>query len=330
FLSVVNLLWLQVAMDKTQNESETPAEIPKLPFKRLGLPLEQLAKIAIPLHVGVLNDLTKSIEDLKDKNNPILLHQQQLQACKALQLLKADLYEIGQLNSQLEEKDQEKFDRVIQEPLKNAIEAISNFTASHSDVLGPFLDIDCEQPAKFPTLVCDGLSNAETADELTASESTECSTKVSLTSSESKNWFFLRKELLEIHSLITYFSSLVFRQQEDIDNIQSNIVQAHENVKIGTKYLKKATILKAATFPLLGAVFGGLILGPCGALLGFKVLGSVAGIAGGSAIGYKAGVKLKKKEEEICDMELKALTYHSKSISSSTPNLSAHLEKTQS
>lgn len=320
-------------MDKNQNESEASVEIPKLPFKRLELPLKQLAKIAIPLHVGMLNDLSKSIESLKDKNNPILLHQQQLQAYKALQLLKADLYEIGQLNWQLEEKDQEQFDKIIRESLKEAIEAISNFTASHSDVLGPFLDIDCdtsEQAARFPQLVCDGLNDVEATDKLIYSEldePTDCSTKVYLTSSEPKNWWFLRKELLEIHSLITYFSSLIFQQQEDIDSIQSNIVQTHENVKVGTKYLKKANVLKAATFPLLGAVFGGLTLGPCGALLGFKVLGSVAGIAGGSVLGYKAGVKLKKKEEEICDMELKALTYHSKPISSSTPNLSASSEK---
>ncbi|GFS94912.1 syntaxin-17 [Nephila pilipes] len=321
-------------MERNQNESETPEEIPKLPFRRLRHPLSQLADTAIPLHVCMLNEQSKSIESLINENKPLLLHQQQLKACKTLQLLKADLYEIEQLNSQLEEKDQEQFDKVIRKPLKEAVEAISNFTVSHSDVLGPFLDIDCDasdQPGEFPKLVCDGLNNPEASDGLiysTASdELTECSAKAYLTSSESKNWSFLRKEILEIHSLITYFTSLVFRQQESIDSIQSNIVQTHENVKIGTEYLKKASVLKAATFPLLGAVIGGVALGPIGALAGFKVLGSFACIAGGSALGYKAGVKLKEKREEVCDMELKALTYHSKTSSSSTPNLSTHLEK---
>lgn len=133
---------------------------------------------------------------------------------------------------------------------------------------------------------------------------------------------FLHKEFLEINALIKQFSKFVFRQTESIDTIQDNIEQTNENVFIGTKYLKKASDYKAATFPIAGAVIGGLILGPAGALAGFKIFGSIACVAGGSILGYGAGVKLKQKQQAVNDFEMKALTYPSKSKSSSSPDLS--------
>ncbi|GBN02962.1 Syntaxin-17 [Araneus ventricosus] len=315
-------------MDQNENESFKVKELPKLPFKRLRLPLSRLVDTAIPLHAQLLNEQSKNIEALKNKNRPLLLRQEQSNASKTLQLLKADLYEIEQLNLQVKDEDQEAFEKAIIKSLKDAVEAISEFMASHSDVLGPLLDLDndlSEQPAEFPKLVCGTVIDSNIFD-----ESKECTVEVFETSSQlvvhdhpaSRNWSFLRKQLLEVHSLINQFASLVFHQQDSIDNVQSNIVETHENVRIGTSYLKKASLLKAATFPIVGAVVGGITLGPLGALAGFKLLGSVACVAGGSALGYSAGLGLKKKSQEVCNsIELKPLTYESKSISNSSPDL---------
>ncbi|KAF8777510.1 Syntaxin-17 like protein [Argiope bruennichi] len=315
-------------MDQNENESEKVKQLPKLPFKRLQWPLSQIVNTAIPLHVQLLNEHSKNIETLKNKNQPLQLRQEQSNACKTLQLLKDDLYQIEQLNLQVQDEDQEVFEKTIRKSLKDAVDAISEFMVSHSDVLGPLLDLDndlSQESAEFPKLVCGTVTDSDIVDESKECIVENCPIDSQLVVHDhptSRNWSFLRKQLLEVHSLIHQFASLVFRQQDSIDNIQSNIVETHENVRIGTSYLKKASLLKAATFPIAGAVVGGILLGPVGALAGFKLLGSVACMAGGSAIGYGAGLGLKKKSQDICNsIELKPLKYESKSISNSSPDL---------
>ncbi|GIX77920.1 syntaxin-17 [Caerostris extrusa] len=312
-------------MDSTPTETE---EVPKLPFRRLKLPLDQLVKTAIPFHVQQLKEHSDNIEGLKGKSQPLQLRQEQLKASKTLQLLKADLYEIQQLHLKVEDGDQQQFEQLIRDSLKSAVEAISDFMAFHTDVLGPFLDIDGEQVVEssdFPKLVCSG--DLDDPVDLSADLRPEDSQLLVHDRPSSGNSSFLLRQLIEIHSLISDFASRVFRQQDSIDTIQCNIDQTRENVRIGTKYLKKASLMKAATFPLVGAVVGGVVLGPVGALVGFKLLGSALCIASGSALGYGAGVKIKKKHEDVCNnIELKAITYHSKSKSLSSPELSVGTE----
>ena len=65
--------------------------------------------------------------------------------------------------------------------------------------------------------------------------------------------------------------------------------------------------MKAAIFPLAGAVVGGLVGGPIGLLAGFKVAG-VAAAVGGGVIGYQGGKLIKKKRDEKIDSELSNLS----------------------
>ncbi|XP_035218941.1 syntaxin-17-like [Stegodyphus dumicola] len=312
-------------IDNDSAPSESIAELPKLPFKRLQFALNQVVSVAIPLHVQLLRQQSENIQNLKIENRSLELRSEQVKAAKTVQLLKNDLFELEQLNVQVKDEDKNLFLEKIESPAKNAIEVLSEFMELHSDSLEPFPDVEfslSDSSSSFPTLTCQLDKSPDHSEETPVVIGDLQVQKYRTSGSSLQNWTFLRKELSEIRDLIRQFASLVFQQQENVDTIQNNLQRTHENVYVGTQYLKKASVLKAASFPVTGAVIGGLLLGPVGALAGFKLLGSIACVAGGGVLGFGAGVKLKKKQQAICELEMKSLTYPSKSLSLSNPELS--------
>lgn len=304
----------------TEN-SKQEEELPKLSFKRLQYALKQVVEVAIPLHVRLLKEHNENIEILKRECKDLELRCEQVKATKTVQLLKADLYELERLNHQLREEDSELFNNFIRNSTKDAIEILALFMDLHANIFTPLPETDDTASSNiFPPLVCydDEQNNIDVAQDAANLESEQ----VQVVKSKFDSLNFLQKELLEINALIKQFSRFVFRQKENVDSIEENVIQTSENVLIGTEYLKKASDYKAATLPIAGAVIGGLILGPVGALAGFKIFGSIACLASGSVLGYGAGLKLKKRQQAQNEFEMKALTYPSKSKSSSLPDLS--------
>lgn len=305
-------------MDPREDPEYVP---PKLPFRRLKYALDRVVSVAIPLHIQLLNEQSERLEQLADR--PLELRSEQLKASNTVKLLKQDLFELEDLNRQVREEDQDKFQEKVEKPLRNAIEVLSCFMSVHSDVLGPLLDLDngtiVDSP-QFPDVVCDlNAPNLEESDQTTEQPNEQLQVTKSIQSGTTADaWSYLRKELVEIHSLIRQFSTMVFGQKEHVDSIENNILQARENVREGTEHLKKASLLKAASFPIAGAIIGGAILGPIGALVGLKVC--MVGLASGSALGYTAGRRIKKRQQNALEgIEMKALTYPSKA--SSEPDL---------
>lgn len=317
-------------MDDSNNDavgSEQVEELPKLPFKRLKYALKQVVDIAIPLHVQLLKQQNENIEEFKRENKELELRSKQIKAVKTVQLLKADLFELERLNLQVREEDAELFNRAIKDSTKDAIEILSVFMDLHSDIFSPLPETECDSVNSsdiFPPLVCNINEESCDTDEITVNQEEGNLVLKQIHTSRSRfdSLNFLQKELVEINGLIKQFAKFVFRQRESVDTIQDNVESANENVLIGTQYLNKASGYKAATFPLAGAVIGGLILGPAGALAGFKIFGSIACVAGGSILGYGAGLKLKEKQQQFNEFEMKALTYPDKSKSRSSPDLS--------
>lgn len=306
---------------------EEKEELPKLPFKRLRYALKQVVEVAIPYHVQLLKQQSENIETFKKENRHLELRSEQVKATKTVQLLKADLYELEKLNFQVQEEDSDLFHSFIKNATKDAVEVLSLFMDLHSDIFSPIPETDNDDsntPETFQPLVCNyDEQSCDTEEVMLSQVNANLEQKqIQVAKSKFESINFLHKEFLEINALIKQFSKFIFRQTESIDTIQDNIEQTNENVFLGTKYLKKASDYKAATFPIAGAVIGGLILGPAGALAGFKIFGSIACVAGGSILGYGAGVKLKQKQQALNDFEMKALTYPSKSKSSSSPDLS--------
>lgn len=318
-----------------RDENSEDAEPPKLPFARLKYPLKQVVEVAIPFHVDLLKRHNENIEVLIKEGRDLELRSEQVKATNTVQLLKDDLYQLENLNQQVKVEDSDLFHDFIKNATKDAVETLALFIDLHGDILTPLTEAEFDDSIsdRLPPLVCnydEQINDIDdtAVDKVQTQETTNLDlVQVQAAKSKYESVNFLHKELLEINALIKQFSRFIFRQKEGVDTIQEHIELAKENVVIGTEYLKKASDYKAATFPIAGAVIGGLILGPVGALAGLKIFGSIACLASGSIIGYGAGVKLKNRQQALNEFEMKALTDSNKALSHSSPDLSVEESK---
>jgi syntaxin 17 len=65
-------------------------------------------------------------------------------------------------------------------------------------------------------------------------------------------------------------------QKEKVDEVESNVEEAAENIKEGTSHLAKAARYRTAVYPIAGAVLGGCLGGPIGLIAGIKLGGLAA------------------------------------------------------
>lgn len=122
------------------------------------------------------------------------------------------------------------------------------------------------------------------------------------------SWLKLQKDVNDLHEMMQTVSSVVHDQGKMVNDISSNVETAGDNIKKGTSQLKRATVLKAAMFPIFGAAIGGVIGGPIGMVAGLKLGSMTAGVAAagvtGSVIGYQGGKALKKRHDEANSFEM--------------------------
>lgn len=318
-------------MDNT-NESASVSceddEVPhKQPYKRLEFAVNQIADVAIPLHLETLKKHLGAIEVFQAQGRWDNVVSEQVNASNSFRLLKADIHELEDLNSLVRPEDSEIFLEKIRTPTREAVDALASFYDFHPGVMQPLFHMQSDSEPEgidIPPLRC---SSFETEPVLTEEDPVTCNlTQVTIAekSKIAQHWLTLKQELTEVNELIKKFASLVFFQRESVDRIEDNVSSTLENVEVGTRHLARATLLKSASIPLTGAVIGGLILGPAGAFVGFKLFGSAACAVSGGLLGYGVGKKLKQKQKATCEFEMKALTAPpAKSSSTSLPDLTA-------
>jgi syntaxin 1B/2/3 len=78
----------------------------------------------------------------------------------------------------------------------------------------------------------------------------------------------LEDELVELVDLFQEFQRLVKQQQSSIDTIEDNTAKAEEDTRSAVIELGQAANYSSYSLPLMGAVVGGLVLGPVGAVVG--------------------------------------------------------------
>nr|CAD7441045.1 unnamed protein product [Timema bartmani] len=110
-----------------------------------------------------------------------------------------------------------------------------------------------------------------------------------------QSWDNLQAEVKDVHELFQDFDRVVQEQKQKVNEVDTNVEQALENVTEGTKMLSLAAKHKAAIYPLAGAIIGGCIGGPIGLVAGLK-LGGLAAIGCG-ALGFTGGHILRKRED---------------------------------
>jgi len=103
----------------------------------------------------------------------------------------------------------------------------------------------------------------------------------------------LEQSLQDLNDIQNELFRLIYEQNETIDNIQNNMSKTELTMEEGRKELEIAQSYYFRYTPiLLGAVLGGISLGPVGMLLNVK-LGSMFTLGGGVLGGY-GGYKIQK------------------------------------
>lgn len=125
----------------------------------------------------------------------------------------------------------------------------------------------------------------------------------------------LNKDIENLHGIYVDLNTMVSDQKENVNTIEENITKTNEDVKAGLSHLitaHKSVIcepimhlykkissyrFKAATYPISGAVLGGLVGGPIGLVAGFKV-GGLAALGCGLA-GYTGGKLYRRNCDDV-------------------------------
>uniref|UniRef100_G3MLL7 t-SNARE coiled-coil homology domain-containing protein n=1 Tax=Amblyomma maculatum TaxID=34609 RepID=G3MLL7_AMBMU len=282
----------------------------KFPLRRVKLAVHRITKVAIPHHLDILSKQRSIIEKCQKLKQWDKLHDEQIRASLTVKQLKADLYELETLRSQVDPRDLQQFECLVRPVSDATFEQVRSFTEICLP-LGPVIDFSAQ-----PTCLPEAAPSAATETDLASpgrvilSDQAFYVEHIPDNTSAFKSWNSLRKDLQDLHHLVSSFSSLVHAQQEKVETIEENVTRADEQVAHSVRHLAQAAKLRKAMLPVTGALIGLTVAGPVGMVLGMKVALGCA--VGAGFLGYTGGKVLQRRSEQdkvpvVEDMELKEM-----------------------
>lgn len=106
----------------------------------------------------------------------------------------------------------------------------------------------------------------------------------------------LQREIEDIQELFVKLNGSVVEQKEDVQAVETNVIETHDQVEEAEKSLRQALTYKKAMYPLCGAILGFCVAGPVGMVTFGLKAGSLAAVGGG-ILGVTGGTVLKNKQE---------------------------------
>ncbi|CAM1300693.1 STX17 (predicted) [Pycnogonum litorale] len=306
--------------------------VQKLPLKRFDVAIHKLLKVAVPLHLELLNQHRTNIEKFQQLSEWNRLDKEMINASRTVQQLKADIHDMDLIRSQIINTDLDSFDLKVQDAKENALKCVQSFIDLHVEVTKPVIGDShtrvgqAEENVDNRTRDIFGDSNDGCSEDMGASGVSQLRIQDELPKREetrSRIWLNLKNSLVDLNEIMRSFASDVRGQKERVDSIEDNIEYSLYNTKYGVRNLSKATKLKYAVAPVAGAVIGVCTGGPVGLLLGLKI--GVAAAFGGSLIGFQTGRVIKKRNETVTDLEMEKLSNPMKR-SSSLPQVESDLK----
>lgn len=286
--------------DSPESSNESMANLPKHPLKRFEPTLRKF-QVALPADLARLQLHKVNMEKYYRSEAWFELNKEQINAARTVQQLKFHMKEIESTRSQIQPSDLAQFDERIK-PIQDEVQAgVNSFREVQQMYTRQKMD---KEPKRMPFAKNrnPGLNVAE----VSSNPQLQLQSQLVVEQDAIASWDSLNQGLLELNELIHDFSTLVHEQQETVDSIESNIESAQVNVEEGVTHLGKASKLKAAAFPIIGAAVGGLCGGPVGLAIGLKA-GAAIGVSGG-VLGFFGGQYFKKKQEETTDIQLDNLS----------------------
>lgn len=296
-------------------ESE-PKSRNKFSLRRVEVAVHRIVEVAIPYHLDILSKHRDNIEKFQKLKQWDKLHVEQINASRTVQQLKADLYELDHVRSQVQPENLKQFEKLVFPMQEEVLQKVHSFTDLH-------LPSRCHE-ADVCTILEESLPGAPSVvpfpEDLTSDAAASSFPPkeeqmffleaIPDNTAAYKSWHTLRKDLLDINGLLTSFSRLVFEQREQVQSIQAHVTAADENVQQGTKHLIRASQLQRTLLPVTGALLGLALGGPVGMVVGAKMAFGCA--LGGSLLGFTGGRALQRrgtpKDNTVVEVELRDLS----------------------
>lgn len=297
-------------MASFESSTDSEDQYQKYPIRRLEPSIQKFLKV-IKIDLGRLHQHKLNIEKFNRLHDWTSLNGENINATRTVQQIKANLQEIEKVRHQVLEEDLDAFDNKINDMRESAIQSVLEFTslsgtqteAAGSSTTGRNSTGSTPEYETSPPSPGHRVQGRRTVSESTAQFSIQ---DLPENSNVEESWENLQESLEDLNTMIHEFATVVNSQQEKVDKIEDNIDQAEADVQQGTINLGKASKYKAAIFPVAGAVIGTALGGPVGLAVGIK-LGALAGAVGGTA-GLVGGSILKKKTQQVSEVEMKNLT----------------------
>ncbi|CAN8024252.1 unnamed protein product [Ixodes persulcatus] len=300
---------------RTESKGE-PKTRGKFSLRRVEVAVHRIVEVAIPYHLDILAKHRDNIEKFQKLKQWDKLHVEQINASRTVQQLKADLYELDHVRSQVQPENLKQFEKLVFPMQEEALQKVRSFTDLHlpsrfheAEVCTILEESLPGTPPVVPLpedLSCEAASPSFPPEE----EQMFLLQEIPDNTAAYKSWNSLRKDLLDVNGLLTSFRRLVYEQREQVQSIEAHVTAADENVQQGTKHLIRASQLQRTLLPVTGALLGLALGGPVGMVVGAKMAFGCA--LGGSILGFTGGRALQRrgspKDDTVVEVELKDLS----------------------
>ncbi|KAJ8320042.1 hypothetical protein KUTeg_001629 [Tegillarca granosa] len=271
---------------KASTKAVTDSEIQKYPIRRLEPSIQRFLKV-IEIDIERLHKHRMNIEKFSRLSDWANLNQEQTNASRTVQQIKANVKEIEKTRKQVVDEDLELFDKKTENMKQMAVAGVLEFIHVNStDKVdeNDHSEISNTETLRQPFLSTqhDGLDLAYTSLPFDVDTHQLQIHAIPENSEAYHSWEELQESLVELNQLVHEFASSVQTQQESVDRIEDNIESVHGNIQQGTLQLGKAAKYKAAIFPIAGALIGTVVGGPFGLVAGAKIGGVFAAVTGGA------------------------------------------------
>ncbi|KAM8710204.1 hypothetical protein ACLKA7_016920 [Drosophila subpalustris] len=281
----------------------------KLPLKQAEVSVQRFQDMAVPHHLGLLQNHRSNIEKSLALGDWQKIKKEELNAMRVIKQIKNLLLEMDTLREKLRDEDKERFDELMKPGKTKAFEGMNKFAAlqlkSPSSTLGSQYDDDYDQR----TVDIDNVPALQhTLPQLQANFQLEehqlAQRQACLDQMER-----LQNEIYDLQGVFHTMRELTQEQAVSVQSIADNAEEALENVQVGERNLRNALTYKKAMYPVVGALLGTCVGGPIGMVAGIKAGGLAAvgcgilGFTGGSVLKSNPNVMHGSIEEQQAQLE---------------------------
>ncbi|XP_068149571.1 syntaxin-17 [Drosophila tropicalis] len=259
----------------------------KLPLKQTEVSIQRFQDMAVPHHLGLLQNHRSNIEKSLALGDWQKIKKEELNAMRVIKQIKNLLVEMESLREKVRDEDLERFDNLMRPGKEKALAGVKEF--SELQLKSPsstFSDDDQDQDVDISQVSAHQRTLPQLQTNFQLEEHQLAQREACLAQMEN-----LQREIYDLHGMFQGMRQITVEQSVAVQAIADNAEEALENVQEGERQLRSALTYKKAMYPVVGALLGTCVGGPIGLVAGIKAGGLAA--VGCGILGFTGGSVLK-------------------------------------